>query len=151
MEVMRLWLTVFIHVHRGRMPPMSYIRPIESFCCQNPECALYGKRNAKNICQKGWSGKTKTIRMLYCKACKTRFSERKGTVLFNAHISKEKAIDILKHLADHNGTLQTSRLTGVYTAVVTRLARIAGEHAEKVHEELVAFSPLKPMDVFSAL
>jgi len=57
------------------------------------------------------------------------------------HTPEEKTIDILKHLADGNGIRQTARLTGSYSAVVNRLAKIAGEHAEKVHEELVAFSP----------
>ena len=117
------------------------MRPIEEFCCQNEKCPKYGKKGMGNLSQRGWSGHKKAIRMLYCSVCGAHFSERKGTALSGSRISEDRAINVLEHLFEQNGIRQTARLTGVNKDVVNRLAKVAGKHAEKVHEELVAFSP----------
>ena len=49
------------------------------FCCPNTACADYGKRNAGNLTVCDRFGKQEPIRLLYCRTCKKRFSERKGT------------------------------------------------------------------------
>jgi hypothetical protein len=49
------------------------------FCCQNTACALSGQRDAGNLSVCGRYGKPQQIRLLDSKACKARFSERKGT------------------------------------------------------------------------
>jgi len=115
--------------------------PVEAFCCQNTRCSLYGQKGQGNLGQKGWSDRKKTIRILICKVCGRRFSERKGTALYHVRLSTEKALNVLRHLQDHCGIRQTSRLTGVRKSTVNRLAKIAGDHADNVHDELVAFSP----------
>ncbi len=120
------------------------MRPIEEFCCQNKECPEYGKKDGGNLSQRGWSGHKKAIRMLYCSVCGAHFSERKGTALSYCRLPEDKAIGVLNHLFEQNGIRQTARLTGVDKNTVNRLARIAGEHAEKAHQELVAFSPEHP-------
>jgi hypothetical protein len=51
------------------------------FCCHNPDCPQYGRRGAGNLSVCGHFGKA-GHRLLYCNACKTRFSELKGTPLF---------------------------------------------------------------------
>jgi LacI family transcriptional regulator len=114
------------------------------FCCQNPDCSLYGHRDAGNLTVCGHFGKLNHIRLLYCRACKYRFSERKGTPLFGSQLPADKARSVLDHLAEGNGTRQTSRLVGVHRDTVTRLARRAGQHAHDAHDELVAFSPSDP-------
>lgn len=114
------------------------------FCCQNPDCKLYGRRDAGNLSVCGRYGKHHHIRLLYCKACKDRFSERKGTPLFRSDLEPQKALSVLQHLAEGNGTRGTGRLVGVHRDTVTRLARLAGDHAHDTHEELVAFSPPDP-------
>jgi LacI family transcriptional regulator len=114
------------------------------FCCQNPDCALYGRRDAGNLTVCGHLGKQDQIRLLYCKACRYRFSERKGTPLFGSHLPEDTARSVLDHLAEGNGTRQTSRLVGVHRDTVTRLARLAGQHAHDAHDEIVAFSPSDP-------
>lgn len=83
-------------------------------------------------------------RLLYCRVCKARFSEFKGTPLFNSRLPHEKALAILEHLAEGCGVRQTARLVGVNKDTVTRLALLAGSHARDAHEELVAFYPPDP-------
>jgi transposase-like protein len=110
------------------------------FCCQNPACDSYGRRGAENILVIDHFGKAQH-RLLYCRVCKARFSEFKGTALFNSKLSHDKVLAILEHLAEGCGVRQTARLVGVNKDTVTRLALLAGKHAQATHDELVAFSP----------
>ena len=114
---------------------------LSRFCCLNPDCPDYGQRGLGNLTVCGRYGQTQPIRLLYCRTCKARFSERKGTPLFGVCLPEEKAIDLLKHLADRNGVRATARLVGVHRDTVVRYSRRVGEHARQLHDELVAFSP----------
>jgi transposase-like protein len=114
------------------------------FCCQNPHCTLYARRNAGNLSVCARYGKQNYIRLLYCNACKDRFSERKGTALFHSHLPKQMALAVLQHLDEGCGIRATGRLVGVDQNTVGRLARLAGRHAHDAHDELVAFSPSDP-------
>jgi transposase-like protein len=120
---------------------MASMVPIEHFCCQNPQCPEAGGRGGENLYFRGWSGKARRIRLVYCRTCKRSFSERKGTVLEQARLPDEKALAILKHLRGGCGTRATGRLVEVDKNTVTRYLALAGAHAEKLHDELVAFSP----------
>jgi LacI family transcriptional regulator len=117
---------------------------LSRFCCQNKDCPDYGKRGAGNLTVCGRFGKNQRIRLLYCRTCKARFSERKGTPLFRARLEEKKIISVLAHVDEGCGVRKTSRLVGVNTGTVTRYNRLAGEHARQLHDELVAFSPGDP-------
>lgn len=114
---------------------------LAQFCCQNQQCSDYGKRGAGNLSVCDRYGPNKERRMLYCATCKARFSERKGTPLFGARLSEQEAISVLAHIAEGCGVRQTSRLVGVNKNTVVRYSVLAGEHAQQLHDELVAFSP----------
>jgi transposase-like protein len=116
---------------------------LDRFCCQNPDCPDYGRRGAGNLSVCGCYGQAHH-RLLYCRTCKARFSEFKGTPLFNSKRPHDEVLAILRHLADGCGVRQTARLVGVNKDTVTRPARLAGLHAKAAHDELVAFSPLDP-------
>jgi transposase-like protein len=117
---------------------------LSRFCCQNPDCAEHGQRGLGNLTVCMRYGRDKKRRMLYCKTCKARFSERKGTPLFDARLPEEKLVSLMEHLAEGCGVRKTSRLIGVSKDTVVRYSLRAGEHARKVHDELVAFSPSNP-------
>jgi hypothetical protein len=51
---------------------------LSGFCCQNERCVAYGSYGAGNLHVCGRLGKDKGIRLLKCRTCKTRFTERKG-------------------------------------------------------------------------
>jgi hypothetical protein len=112
------------------------------FRCFNASCPEHGLRGKGNIAVRAYYGPDKARRLLYCKACGQRFSERKGTPLFHCHLPPDKAQAVLEHLQDGCGVRQTSRLVKVHQATVTRLGRLAGQHAKDAHDELVGFSPL---------
>ena len=83
-------------------------------------------------------------RLLHCRTCKARSSEFKGTPLFNPKLPHDKVLAVLEYLAEGCGVRQTARLVGVNKDTVTRLALLAGRHAQATHDELVVFSPLDP-------
>lgn len=114
---------------------------LSRFCCQNPQCPDHGKRDAGNLTVCGRYGKEKRTRLLYCRTCKARFSERKGTPLFRSRLSLEKQLSVLEHIAEGCGVRKTARLTGVNQNTVIRYGKLAGDHAKGLHDELVAFSP----------
>ena len=114
------------------------------FCCLNSACPEHGKRGAGNLTVTHRYGPQKARRMLRCRACKGRFSERKGTPLFGAHLSEETAVAVMGHLAEGVGVRKTGRLVGVSRETVARYGRKAGAHARGLHDELVAVSPSDP-------
>jgi transposase-like protein len=113
---------------------------LTNFCCQNEACGDHGKRGAGNLSVCDRYGKHRH-RLLYCKTCKARFSERKGTPLFDSRLPPEKAVSLLEHIAEGTGVRKTGRLLGVSKDTVVRYSLRAGQHAKAVHDELVAFSP----------
>jgi transposase-like protein len=115
---------------------------LSRFCCLNSDCPEYGQRGAGNLTVTSRYGPGKARRMLRCRTCKARFSERKGTPLFDCRLDEAKAQAVLAHLGDGCGVRQTERLAGVNRNTVMRLGRLAGDHAKAAHDELVSFSPL---------
>lgn len=113
------------------------------FCCQNPRCELHGRRGRDNLLVVDHFGKARH-RLLYCRACKARFSEFKGTPFFQSRLPHDKVLAVLEHLADGCGVRQTARLVGVNKDTVTRLALLSGRHAKGIHDESVSFSPRDP-------
>jgi hypothetical protein len=92
----------------------------------------------------GTYGTRETFRLLYCRSCKARFSERKGTPLFNARLPTDRMVSVLEHLADGCGQRQAARLAKVNRKTVGRLTLKAGAQAKALHDQLVAFSPPHP-------
>jgi transposase-like protein len=113
---------------------------LSQFCCLKPACPDFGKRGAGNLTVCARYGPYQR-RLLYCRSCKARFSERKGTPLFDSRLPPDKAQAVLAHVADGCGVRQAGRLAGVSRATVARLSRLAGPHAQRLHDELVALSP----------
>jgi transposase-like protein len=117
---------------------------LSHFCCQNERCPDHGKRGIGNLTVCARYGKDKRRRMLYCRSCKARFSEREGTPLFGSQLTEDKALSILEHLAERHGVRATARLVRVNRNTVVRYGRLVGDHSRRLHDELVAFSPPHP-------
>ncbi len=116
---------------------------LSHFCCQNPDCPDYGLRGQDNL-RVGFHYGPHRRRMLVCRTCQQRFSERKGTALFGTRLPHAQALAVFQHLQEDCGVRQTARLVGVDKDTVVRYAVQAGRHAQQSHDELVAFSPSDP-------
>jgi LacI family transcriptional regulator len=116
---------------------------LSQFCCQNGDCPDYGKRGHGNLTVSGRYG-AQQRRLLRCRTCKARFSERKGTPLFDSRLPEDKIVTLLQHIAEGCGVRQTGRLVGVNKNTVIRFCLLAGHQAQQLHDEFVAFSPQHP-------
>ena len=114
---------------------------LSRFCCQNSQCPDFGLRDAGNLTVTGRLGKFRQYRLLYCRTCRDRFSERKGTPLYRAHLPEDKILSILEHIHEGCGVLKTARLVKVHPDTVSHYSRASGAHARDAHDELVAHSP----------
>src|SRR3954453_20936007 len=114
---------------------------LSPFCCLNSDCPETGRRGAGNLTVTGRYGPGKARRMLRCRACKARSSERKGTPLSGSHRPEETAVAVMGHPAEGVGIRKTGRPVGVHRDTVSRHGRKAGEHAEALHDESVAVPP----------
>lgn len=90
------------------------------FGCLKGDCPDPGKRDAKNLTVCHRHGLDKAKRMLRCRTCKTRFSERKGTSLCDARIPSAKVESVLQQIQEGNGVRQTGRLCKVDRGTVAR-------------------------------
>ena len=114
---------------------------LSRFCCPNAACPDAGKRRHGTLSVTMRYRPDRSRRLLRCSTCKTRFSERKGTPLFASRLPTDRVVAILAHVAEGIGTRKTARLSGVHPDTVTRYIRQAGDQAQQLHDELVAFSP----------
>ncbi len=114
---------------------------LSRFCCLNSRCPDFGRRDAGNLTVTGRLGKARQFRLLYCRTCRARFSERKGTPLYRAHLPEDKVASILEHIREGCGVRKTARLVKVHRDTVSRYGRAAGDHARAAHDELVAHTP----------
>ena len=114
---------------------------LSSFCCLNPACADLGKRGHGNLTVTARYGPNQSRRMLRCRTCKTRSSERKGTAFERSQLPPDKVVSVLDHVRAGCGVRATSRLTGVSRDTVARYSARAGDRAKDLHDEFVAFSP----------
>lgn len=91
---------------------------------------------------------SKRYRLLRCRTCDTRFSERKGTIFYGSRLTEETVVSLLEHLNEGCGVRQTGRLVKVNRNTVVRYNGLAGQHAHGAHDELVAFPPSNPRGPF---
>jgi LacI family transcriptional regulator len=103
---------------------------LSGFSCQNAACADYGKPGLGNLTVCGRYGKQNRHRLLYCRTCRYRFSERRGTVLFGSQLSEETTASLFRHLAERTGVRPTARLVGVNRNTVVRYSRLARGRAD---------------------
>ncbi len=85
------------------------MKPLSEFCCINPNCSEYGKRDNINLKVHQTYGKSDPIRLLECKVCGIMFSERAHTALSGCRLPKDKIISILHHLAEGCGQRRICR------------------------------------------
>src|SRR5919202_849835 len=100
--------------------------------CVNPECQRFRRLGEDNLTVRKVYGHDQ-LRLLRCRTCGEEFSERRGSALFNTKIAEERAASVVDHLGEGCGVRATARLVHVAKDTVARLLRIAGRHAERVH------------------
>jgi transposase-like protein len=114
--------------------PPATAASLEGFACPNPECSHFNRFGAGNLSVPERNGKGKAIRRLYCSACKTRFSERRGSLLEQAKIPTEVVVRIVKCLGHGCSVEATADICEVDPRTVERYVELAGRRAQDFHQ-----------------
>ena len=109
---------------------------LATLACVNPECQRFRLTGQDNLTVRKVYGQDH-IRLLRCRTGGEEFSERRGTALFNTKVTEERAASVIDHLGEGCGVRATARLAHVSKDTVARLLRMAGRHAEQVHDSRV--------------
>ncbi|MDW7680227.1 MAG: helix-turn-helix domain-containing protein [bacterium] len=104
--------------------------------CPNPECQHHGIKGLGNITTSTTFGKN-NIRLLRCKTCNKRFSERHSTVFSGLHLDEKTITEILLCLAEGMSIRGCARVKTVNKDTVQRVLERARQHCIKVLSELL--------------
>ena len=104
---------------------------ISEIYCPNDECEDYGKKGQGNIVCYEMYGKSKT-KLLRCRTCKTKFSERRNTVFFGLHTNEETIVRVVRCLAEGNSIRATARIMGIDKDTVVRIFDRASSNCKRV-------------------
>lgn len=109
---------------------------LATLACVNAECQQFRQRGQDNLVIRKVYGHDRR-RLLRCRACGEEFSARRGTAFFNTKIAEAKAEDVINHLDEGCSVRATARLAKVAKTTVARLLRMAGRHAQRLHDQHV--------------
>ncbi|MEW6162115.1 MAG: helix-turn-helix domain-containing protein [Nitrospirota bacterium] len=70
---------------------------LEDFFCPNEACGDHGKRGLGNIVIYDRYGRERR-KLLKCKTCNFKFSERRSTFFFGLHTKESKIKEVIRHL-----------------------------------------------------
>jgi transposase-like protein len=115
---------------------------LDTVACLNPACQRFRQRDPSKLVVRNIYG-SDAIRLWRCRTCGAEFSERRGTALCKTTLPESNAEDVSKHLGEGCSVRATARLGKGWKERVARLVRVAGRHAEHLHEQHVRH--LRPM------
>jgi len=78
---------------------MAISLKLSDFFCPNEFCGDHGKKGRGNIVFIDTYGKEKR-KLLKCKTCSKRFSERHNTIFFGLHTNEYKIKEVISHLLE---------------------------------------------------
>lgn len=107
----------------------------ESYC-PNRDCKDYRKRGLGNIVLYDLYGK-KERKLLRCKTCNSRFSERKGSIFFGLHTDEKTIGKTLRYLSEGKSIRETARAIGIDKDTVYRIFERARVHYENIISNLL--------------
>lgn len=113
-------------------PPTGGL-PLGFFACPNPDCEAFNRFGGDNVSVAEHMGKDKAIRRLYCRSCKTRFSERQGSLLEYSKLPLPAVVRIVKCLGHGCSVEATADICEVDTRTVQRIVDRGGKRAEDFH------------------
>ena len=104
--------------------------------CWNLNCLEYGLRNSNNI--RKFGATNKGSQRYQCRACKTTFSEGKGTLFYGRHHSQEAILECLALRAKGHSLEGIHQRKGIKGETVSRWVKEAAEDVEQVEGLLLA-------------
>jgi len=93
---------------------------LDGFFCPNEVCNDHGKRGLGNIIIYDRYGKDQR-KILKCKTCNYKFSERRSTVFFGLHTKESKIREVIRHLLMGMSFREAATASGLDKDTVQRI------------------------------
>lgn len=113
--------------------------------CPNKKCRDYGKKGIKNISVIDRYGK-RGYRLLKCKTCSVRFSERRWTIFFGFHTDESIIKEALISLLGGKSIRETAKEIGLDKDTVQRIWKRVVESWDMAIEEFLEDLNLQNVD-----
>ncbi|MEK7308204.1 MAG: hypothetical protein AAB089_03950 [Nitrospirota bacterium] len=118
---------------------------IAKIYCPNKKCRDYGKKGDKNISIIDRYGKSQ-YKLLKCKTCSFRFSERRWTIFFGLHTDEGTINKALMSLFEGKSIRKTAEEVGLDKDTVQRIWKRVVENWEMMIKEFLEDLNLKGFD-----
>ncbi len=129
---------------------MAFPDKTAGFFCPNTECADYGKRGMNNIVVYNKYGRDNR-RLLRCRTCNLRFSERRNTFFFGLHTQESKIKEVILCLLDGKSFREAAVIAGIDKDTVLRIWRRFVACCEESMEDLLTEFNMKLEDLITLL
>lgn len=123
---------------------------IEGFFCLNRFCSDYGKKGLGNIVLRNHYGKGQ-VKLLKCKTCNHRFSERRFRFSFGLHTEESKIGEVIRYLMEGKSFREAAETAGIDKDTVNRIWKKFVQYCEESLDTLVDEYNLKLEDVITLL
>lgn len=129
---------------------MTLSADIKDFFCINRDCIDYGKRGHGNIVVYDRYGTSKR-RLLKCKTCNIRFSERRNSFFFGLHTEETKVRDVIGYLLKGKSVREAATIAGIDKDTVLRIWKKFITYCEESMEGLLSEFNLRLEDLIRLL
>lgn len=125
---------------------MTISADIKEFFCINRDCIDYGKRGQGNIVVYDRYGTSKR-RLLKCKTCNIRFSERRNSFFFGLHTEETKVRDVIGYMLKGKSVREAATIVGIDKDTVLRIWKRFIAYCEESMEGLLSDFNLRLEDL----
>jgi hypothetical protein len=123
---------------------------LNDFFCPNEYCDNHGKRGLGNIVIYDRYGKDRR-RLLRCRTCNFRFSERRNSVFFGLHTQESKIREVILHLLEGMSFREAASASELDKDTVQRIWKRFLEYCEESMDSLLKEFNMKLEDLIMLL
>jgi len=123
---------------------------MKDFFCPNEACGDHGKKGQGNIVVYDRYGKNQR-RLLRCKTCNFRFSERRNSLFFGLHTKDTKIREVIFYLMEGMSFREAASATDLDKDTVQRIWKRFMQYCEESMDSLLKEFNLKMEDLIMLL
>lgn len=129
---------------------MVFSAETAGFFCSNESCPDHGKKGMGNIIVYNKYGRDNR-RLLKCRTCSFKFSERRNTFFFGLHTKESKIREVITYLLEGMSFREAAATAGIDKDTVFRIWKRFVAHCEECMEGLLKEFDIKLEDLIILL
>ncbi|MEW6002769.1 MAG: helix-turn-helix domain-containing protein [Nitrospirota bacterium] len=129
---------------------MDFSLDLAEFFCPNEACEDHGLRGLGNIVICDVYGKSRR-KLLKCRTCNFKFSERRSTFFFGLHTKESKIKEVIRHLMEGMSFREAAAASGLDKDTVQRIWKRFMDYCEESMDSLLKEFNIKLEDLILLL